>query len=123
MAARFRQKKVARRLVQPGSKAHAAVSAVVMSGTREAVRLVPRDTSNLANSITPDVQVQGTRVRGTISTNVEYAPPVEYGTHSAGEANAPGKVSSAPGGMAPRPFMRPGLQYGIAYARRKGLIR
>lgn len=99
------------------------VSAVVLAGAREAVRLVPRDTGTLANSIGSTVTVDGTRVRGVISAGTDYAAPVEFGTHSAGESGAPGKVSHGPGGMPARPYMRPGLQAGLVYARRKGLIK
>lgn len=100
-----------------------AVRLVLFAAEREAKRLVPRDTTNLAGSIGTSVDVQGERVVGTLGTNVEYAAPVEFGTHSAGEPDAPGKVSHAPGGMPPRPYLRPGLHAGIAYARRKGVIK
>lgn len=114
---------VAAQLVKPKGPVHAALSSIVLSGAREAVRLVPRDTGNLANSINTRVDVQGTKARGVIQTNVEYAAPVEFGTHRRGEPDAPGKVSHRPGGKRARPYMRPGLLAGVTYARRKGLIR
>jgi HK97 gp10 family phage protein len=40
--------------------------------------IVPVDTSNLRNSIT--TRVDSSLLRGYVSTNVEYAPYVEYGT-------------------------------------------
>ena len=40
----------------------------------------PRDTGNLRASITGDVQTDGDLTRGTVGTNVDYAPYVHEGT-------------------------------------------
>ena len=40
----------------------------------------PRDTGNLRASITSDVQTDGDLTRGTVGTNVDYAPYVHEGT-------------------------------------------
>lgn len=122
MAARFQAKKVAGK-VAAGPVAD-AVSAIILAGAREAAKLAPHDTGNLAGSIQPGaLTVKGTTVRGEFGTNVEYAAANEFGTHSAGEPDAPGKRSHRPGGLPARPYLRPGLAHGVAYARRKGLIQ
>lgn len=48
------------------------------------------DTARLRQSLQPSVVRTGNTIRGTVSTNVEYAPYLEYGTSA----------------MQPRPFMR-----------------
>ena len=40
----------------------------------------PRDTGFLRSSITSEVQAEGEKMRGTVGTNVEYAPYVHEGT-------------------------------------------
>lgn len=48
------------------------------------------DTGRLRQSLQPSVVREGNTIRGSVSTNVEYAPHLEYGTSK----------------MEPRPFMR-----------------
>lgn len=48
------------------------------------------DTGRLRQSLQPSVVRTGNTIRGTVSTNLEYAPHLEYGTSR----------------MQPRPFMR-----------------
>jgi HK97 gp10 family phage protein len=48
------------------------------------------DTGRLRQSLQPSVVRTGNTIRGTVTTNVEYAPYLEYGTSR----------------MQPRPFMR-----------------
>ena len=45
----------------------------------EAKKRAPRDTGNLANSITSKVETSGGEVVGTVFTPLYYAPYVEYG--------------------------------------------
>jgi hypothetical protein len=49
------------------------------------------DTTYLRNSLTAEVERIGSVIRGTVSTNAAYAPPLEYGTAK----------------MAARPWARP----------------
>lgn len=121
--ATFRQRKVARQLAAPGGVVHRAVSVVTFAAEAEAKRRAPYRFGVLSNSIKGEVNSRGARVRGTVGSNVEYAAANEFGSHSAGEPDAPGKKSYAAGGLAPRPYLRPGLTFGVAFARRKGLIR
>lgn len=117
----FRQRPVGREVA--GLVAETVVQQIVFVAEREAKTLVPVDVGTLKASINGKVEVRGQRVHGILGTQVEYAAPVEFGTHSAGEPGAPGKKSNAPGGMPPRPYLRPGLAAGIAHARQRGLIR
>lgn len=47
---------------------------------REAKQNCPKDTGRLRGSIESNVSVENGEVVGTIGSNVEYAPYVEYGT-------------------------------------------
>lgn len=102
---------------------HEVMLGAAIVAEREAKRLCPVDTGRLRGSITHEVTKDGAQVRAVVGTNVEYAAPVEYGTHAAGEPDAPGKVSHSPGGTAPRPFLRPGLARAVAILRNQGVIQ
>ena len=77
---------------------------------------VPVDTGNLRNSITHTVEDNV----GTVGTNVEYAPYVEFGTglfSSQGDGRqTPWRYQSANGswhttsGQNPQPYLQPALQ-------------
>lgn len=86
----------------------------------EAKKKVPRDTGNLANSITSKVETSGGEVVGTVFTPLYYAPYVEYGTglfaeDGNGRQDVPWHYQDDKGewhttsGQHPQPFMRPAL--------------
>lgn len=52
---------------------------------RDAKLLCPVDTSRLRNSIQHKTTIQDGKIEGVVSTNVEYAPYVEFGTGQRGE--------------------------------------
>lgn len=76
------------------------------------------DTGRLRASIVTDLQTDGTTVTGTVGTNVEYAPYVEFGTGQEGDETVAhtakkswtycsgGKFYTT-SGTAPRPFLFP----------------
>lgn len=82
-----------RKLDALGGNSHAAL----VTGVEQAVKLVqgdakmlcPVDDGRLRNSIQGTTLDEGSRVTGEISTNVEYAPYVEFGTGPVGQASAP----------------------------------
>lgn len=51
----------------------------------EAKLLCPVDQGTLRNSIRTDVSVNGSKIVGNVTTNMEYAPYVEFGTGKKGE--------------------------------------
>ena len=55
-----------------------------------AVKLCPADKGELRRSILGKVEVQAAKVVGTVYTNKEYAPYVEFGTGPTGEADHAG---------------------------------
>lgn len=67
------------------------------AGIEQAVKLVqgdakmlcPVNDGRLRNSIQGATTDDGTRITGVVSTNVEYAPYVEFGTGPVGQASAP----------------------------------
>ena len=86
----------------------------------EAKKRTPRDTGNLANSITSKVETSGGEVVGTVFTPLYYAPYVEYGTglfaeDGNGRQDVPWHYQDDKGewhttsGQHPQPFMRPAL--------------
>lgn len=86
----------------------------------EAKKRAPRDTGNLANSITSKVETSGGEVVGTVFTPLYYAPYVEYGTglfaeDGNGRQDVPWHYQDDKGewhttsGQHPQPFMRPAL--------------
>ena len=86
----------------------------------EAKKRAPRDTGNLANSITSKVETTGGEVVGTVFTPLYYAPYVEYGTglfaeDGNGRQDVPWHYQDDKGewhttsGQHPQPFMRPAL--------------
>lgn len=95
-----------------------AKAAIFIEG--EAKKRAPRDTSNLANSITSKVETTGGEVVGTVFTPLYYAPYVEYGTglfaeDGNGRQDVPWRYQDDKGewhttsGQHPQPFMRPAL--------------
>lgn len=55
-----------------------------------AVKLCPADKGELRRSILGKTEVQSDKVIGTVYTNKEYAPYVEFGTGPTGESNHAG---------------------------------
>ncbi len=73
---------------------------------------VPVDTGNLRESITVSVEETGSTVVGRVSTDVEYAAYVEYGTGMRGMESAgagAGPYNPNWPGMPAQPYMRPAL--------------
>lgn len=78
-----------------------------------------KDTGALQNSIVSNVETTNEAVIGYVSTNLEYAPYVEYGTglfaESGNGRQTPWKYKDDDGnwhttkGQHPQPFMRPAL--------------
>lgn len=64
----------------------------------EAKKLCPVKTGRLRSSITGETRQEKNEVFGIVGTNVEYAPPVEYGTSR----------------MRAKPYLFPGIQQGVA---------
>ena len=70
----------------------------------------------LRNSITFDVQIDGTSAELAVGTNVEYAPYVELGTGPKfksppeWESFTAKKGGGQKNGMAPRPYLRPAIE-------------
>ena len=84
-----------------------------------AIRKAPKDSGALRRSIQSDVEVSANEITGTVSTNLEYAPYVEFGTGLFAEEtgrSTPWAYEDDDGnwhttkGMQPQPFMRPALQ-------------
>lgn len=79
----------------------------------------PKDSGALRRSITSDVKASADSVQGTVSTPLEYAPYVEYGTglmsSKGGRQDVPWRYQDDEGnwhttsGQPPQPFMRPAL--------------
>lgn len=69
--------------------AKAGVEHAVKLVQGDAKMLCPVDDGRLRNSIQGTTTDDGTRITGVISTNVEYAPYVEFGTGPVGQASAP----------------------------------
>lgn len=86
---------------------------------RSAKQNAPKDTGELARSITSKVEVEGENVVGIVYTPLEYAPYVEFGTglfaESGGRLEVPWNYQDDEGnwhstsGQKPQPFMRPAL--------------
>lgn len=98
-------------LIQTMGKACALVE-------RSAKQKAPKDTGALRRSITSKVTGKGSDIVGTVSTPLEYAPYVEYGTGLFAEEG--GRQDSwtyiddkgeghTTSGQKPQPFMRPAL--------------
>lgn len=85
---------------------------------RSAKQKAPKDTGALRRSITSEVVTSGEDILGVVSTPLEYAPYIEYGTglfaESTGRQDAwsykddKGEWHST-SGQKPQPFMRPAL--------------
>lgn len=81
----------------------------------EAKLLCPVDTGELRNSIQSKAEKTVTGVKGTVFTNKEYAPYIEFGTGQVGKAtntNTEVDVSYKEdwGGIPSQPFMYPALR-------------
>lgn len=77
-------------------KAKRAMKKATLIVERDAIIFAPRETGHLKNHITSRVKVMDRYlVKGTIGTNVEYAPFQEFGTH---------------GRMKFTPFLRPAIE-------------
>lgn len=84
-----------------------------------AKQMAPKDTGALQNSIVSSVETTNEAVIGYVSTNLEYAPYVEYGTglfaESGNGRQSPWIYEDDDGkkhktsGQHPQPFMRPAL--------------
>ena len=106
-------------LADPAAMTEAMKKAVLLV-ERSAKQKVPKGNGELGRSITSDVEVDATEIRGIVYTPLEYAPYVEYGTGLFAEAgdgrkDVPWCYKDDEGewhstsGMRPRPFMRPAL--------------
>lgn len=86
---------------------------------RSAKQKAPKDTGELRRSITSTVKKDGGDIVGIVSTPLEYAPYVEYGTglfaKNGGRKDVPWFYKDDEGkwhitrGMKPHPFMGPAL--------------
>ena len=81
---------------------------------RDAELLCPVDTGRLRNSIQHKTVKADGKIEGTVSTNVEYAPYIEFGTGQRGEMAQifrPARISYRYdwAGQMPVPFMFPAL--------------
>lgn len=86
---------------------------------RSAKQKAPKDTGALARSIESKVEGTGAETIGIVSTPLEYAPYVEYGTglfaEDGGRQDVPWHYQDDEGnwhttsGQKPQPFMRPAL--------------
>lgn len=79
--------------------------------------LCPKDTGRLVNSIHMSVREDGANTVGKVSTNVEYAPYVEFGTGQRGAQSNYEKAaelglsySSTRAGQVAQPYMYPALK-------------
>lgn len=66
------------------------------------------DTGRLRASIVTEVHTEGNTVVGTVGTNVEYAPYVEFGTGKNGDPSVEHNTSFA--GRVPKPFLYPAFR-------------
>lgn len=101
-------------------KLERGMAKAVLLVEREAKMKAPRDTGDLARSITSKVETSGGEVEGTVFTPLYYAPYVEYGTglfaeDGDGRKDVPWNYQDDEGnwhstsGQKPQPFMRPAL--------------
>lgn len=101
-------------------KLEKGMAKAVLLVEREAKMKAPRDTGDLARSITSKVETSGGEVEGTVFTPLYYAPYVEYGTglfaeDGDGRKDVPWNYQDDEGnwhstsGQKPQPFMRPAL--------------
>lgn len=101
------------------NKVERAINQGTLLVESSAKQMAPKDTGALQNSIMSSVEVANEAVIGYVSTNLEYAPYVEYGTGLFAEGGN-GRQSSwiyedddgkkhKTSGQHPQPFMRPAL--------------
>lgn len=91
-----------------------AVQRGCMTVQAAAKRLCPVDSGELRNSIMTKVEVSNNNVIGKVYTNKEYAPYVELGTGSRGEASYDGEVdvtyNTEWAGQPAQPYLYPALK-------------
>lgn len=82
-----------------------------------AKHIVPVETGRLRNSIHMNIKKDSGEITGKVSTNLEYAPYVEFGTGIRGQqSNYPGNIrkglsySSKIQGQKAQPFMHPAMK-------------
>lgn len=85
----------------------------------DARKKAPKDTGELRRSITSEVKKTGSDYVGIVSTPLEYAPYIEYGTglfaEGGGRQETPWNYKDDEGnwhstsGLKPHPYMRPAL--------------
>ena len=99
-----------------GIKAEKYAKARCPVGTVESTGIKGYRGGTLRNSITFDVESDGTSVELAVGTNVEYAPYVELGTGPKfksppeWESFTAEKGKGQKNGMAPRPYLRPAIE-------------
>lgn len=79
---------------------------------QEAKLICPVETGALRESIHTTVQEQGVTVVATVSSDLEYAPYVEFGTGARGSASSgagPGPYRGDWPGQPAQPFLRPAI--------------
>ena len=83
----------------------------------DAKRLAPVDDGTLRNSIKGETEERGGKIIGKVSTNVHYAPYVEFGTGMRGEDSPsppkyPGQLAYRQDwkGMVAQPYLYPAAQ-------------
>ena len=87
---------------------------------RSAKQKAPKDTGELARSITSEIRITDDEIQGVVFTPLMYAPYVEYGTglfaEEGGRTDVPWNYQDDEGnwhstsGQHPQPFMRPALE-------------
>lgn len=91
-----------------------AVQRGCMTVQAEAKLLCPVDEGELRNSISTKVDVSNEGVTGKVYTNKEYAPYVELGTGSRGEASYDGEMdvtyNTEWAGQPAQPYLYPALK-------------
>lgn len=110
-----------RKLNALGGNSQKALRVGVLQATKyvqgQAKLLAPVDDGQLRNSIQASVETQGDQITGKVSTNVEYAAYVEFGTGQRGEQSpsppkSPENLSYRQdwAGMSAQPYMYPALR-------------
>ncbi|WFA10334.1 HK97-gp10 family putative phage morphogenesis protein [Tissierella sp. Yu-01] len=117
-----------KKLDRIGKDSPKAVAKAVKEATKkvqgDAKDLAPVDKGQLRNSIQGTVQEKDGEIVGIVSTNLEYAPYVEFGTGQRGEGSpSPPKYGGDLSyredwsGMAAQPYMYPALRQNEEYIK------
>lgn len=120
--------RLVRKLDALGGNSDKAVARGIASGVLkvqgDAKSLCPVDDGLLRNSIHADVKKNDGQIVGKVSTNVHYAPYVEFGTGQRGEGSpAPPKYDGELAyrqdwkGMPAQPFLFPAIKQNEGYVR------